>query len=270
MGLEGITRFCFGASYVVALILELAQTRLPRKALRWGAAFFGGAGIFAHTLFLLYHRPTVASPYGSLLLLAWVVGIFYLYGSLHYRGLAWAVFVLPIVLILIGLSNAFPSNSTMSGIGLFTGDRFWGAVHGTLLLLAAVGVCVGFVSAIMYLVQARRLRAKTHPGHGLRLLSLERLATMNRRAVNWAFPLLSAGLLVGVILMAQYNGPSLGWTAPRVIGTVGLWMSCLMLLVMRYAVHWPGRSLALLTIAVFVLLLFTLAASHPVVPGGGP
>ena len=35
---------------------------------------------------------------------------------------------------------------------------------------------------------------------GLRLLSLERLESMNRRAINWAFPLLTVGLLLGVAI----------------------------------------------------------------------
>ena len=61
------------------------------------------------------------------------------------------------------------------------------------MLLAAVGVCVGFLASVMYLVQAQRLRAKIPPGEGMRLLSLERLEAMNRHAINLAFPLLTAG-----------------------------------------------------------------------------
>ena len=50
---------------------------------------------------------------------------------------------------------------------------------------------------MMYLFQAHRLRAKTPPGQGLRLLSLERLEAMNRRAVYLSFPLLTAGVIAG-------------------------------------------------------------------------
>lgn len=268
--LQNVTRFCFGASYAVALVLEIVQTLVPRNALRLAALGFGVAGLIAHTLFLIFHRPSLADPYGSLLLLAWVVAVFYLYGSVHHRHLAWAVFVLPLVLLLVLLSRAFPAPSADSYVTLLTGERFWGAVHGALLLLAAVGTCVGFLASVMYLVQARRLKTKAMPGHGLKLLSLERLSAMNRRAINWAFPLLSAGLLVGAVLLAQYDGPSLGWTSPRVLGTAGLWLAFLVLLVLRYAVHLPGRRLALGTILAFVVMLFTFASAHPVVTGGRP
>src|SRR5262245_22327864 len=268
--LQNVTRFCFGASYAVALILELAQLALPRRSLRVAGMLFGAAGLIAHTAFLIVHHPTVAAPYGSLLLLAWVVAVFYLYGAMHHRHFAWGVFVLPIVLILIGLTEVFAKTGSDSAHRWFTGENFWGLVHGGLVVLALVGVCVGCVASVMYLLQARRLKSKTAPGQGLRLLSLERLATMNRRAVTWAFPLLTAGLLVGVIRLAQYAGPSLGWRSPRVLSTVGLWLVFLLLLYLRYFAHASNRRLAVLTIAAFGLMLVTLATAHPVVMEGSP
>lgn len=267
--LSGITRLCFGASYGIALLLELAQLVRTRPWLRWIGLTFGAAGLIAHSLFLLIGRPTVATPYGSLLLLSWVVAIFYLYGAIHHRRLAWAVFVLPIVIILVVLSQAFPA-TTPAGMLWFTGERFWGLVHGTLLFLAAIGVSVGCVASVMYLVQAYRLKSKFPPTHGIRLLSLERLAQMNRRAIIWTFPLLSAGLLVGIILLATYAGPTRGWTAPRVLSTAGLWLAFLVLLYLRYGAQLSNKRLAVLTIAVFCLLLVTLVSAHPVVSGGAP
>jgi len=266
--LEGISRLCFGASYAVALALELAYLLWPQRLVRLLSTLFGAAGLLAHTVFLAVQRPTLSSQYGSLLLLAWVLAVFYLYGSLHHRRFAWAVFVLPLVLALVALAGRFapapdsqrpPWSDTLAAL---TGERFWGAVHGGLILLAAVGVCVGFLASVMYLIQARRLRAKVAPSQGIKLLSLERLEAMNRRAVNLAFPLLTVGLLVGVALMAQYGGVAREWTAGKVVGTVGLWLAFVVLLYLRYGLHLRGRHLALGTIAAFVVMLATLAASH--------
>jgi len=268
--LQGITRFCFGASYFVALMLELARTVWPRNWWRWLGLIFGAAGLFAHTMFLLFKSPTMATPYGSLLLLAWVVAIFYFYGAIHHRKLAWAIFVLPIVLILIAISNVFPAANTESLPRWFTGTNFWGMVHGGLLLLAAIGVCVGCAASVMYLVQARRLRNKLKPAAGLRLLSLERLAEMNRHAIIWSFPLLTAGLLVGIVLQWQTSPTTQSWLSPRFLGTAGLWLAFLLLLYLRYGAHTSNRRLAFLTIATFVLLLVTLATSHPLPNGGSP
>jgi ABC-type transport system involved in cytochrome c biogenesis permease subunit len=272
--LEGISRFCFGASYALALALELVQLIWPRPVQRLVGILFGAAGLLAHTLYLLVQRPPLASQYGSLLLLAWVLAVFYLYGTLHHARRAWGVFVLPLVLGLIGLSYFFaphgPSEAPPAFLHQFAGERFWGAVHGTLILLASVGVCVGFLASVMYLVQARRLRSKQALGQGIKLLSLERLEEMNRRAVNVAFPLLTVGLLVGVALTSQHEGSPFDWAAVKVVGTAGLWLTFAVLLYLRYSRHLRGRPLALGTIAAFLILLAALSATHPVVQGAAP
>ena len=212
MFFERITVVCFSASYGVAFLAELLQLLRPRPVLRLVGQGFGCAGLFAHTVFLAVQRPELGSRYGSLLFLAWIVAVFYLYGSLHHRKIAWGLFVLPLVLGLIGLAVQFerkPASNDESWVLRllsFQGEGFWVVVHWLLLLLAAVGVCVGFVASVMYLVQARRLRTKAPPGQGLKLLSLERLEDMNRRAIVLAFPLLTAGVIVGMALLAQAAG----------------------------------------------------------------
>lgn len=273
--LDGITRFCFGASYAVALLLEIVQLIWPRPVQRLAATGFGIAGLFAHTVYLVMQRPPMASQYGSLLMVAWILAVFYVYGSVHYRHVAWGVFVLPVVLGLVVLTSTVPQDRDPSGpllpeVTSLRGEQLWSFVHGGLLLLAAVGVCIGFVASVMYLVQARRLRAKVLPGHGVRLLSLERLEIMNRRAINLAFPLLTAGVLIGLALMFEPTGRPLEWADPRIIGGVILWLVFALLLYLRYGVHLRGRRLAQLTIVAFALLLFALASSHASVQGGGP
>jgi ABC-type transport system involved in cytochrome c biogenesis permease subunit len=272
MPLERITLFCFEASYLVALVLEFMQLFQPRPILRLGGMVFGSAGLLAHTLFLLYQPLSLSSQFGSLLFLAWILAVFYLYGSIHHRNLAWAIFVLPVVLGLIGLADINPRLS--EGPGIFDlealrGERFWSMVHGGLLLLAGVGVCVGFLASVMYLIQARRLKTKAFPGKGIRLLSLERLEAMNRRAINLAFPLLTAGVLVGIALLAQQPQNAVtDWKDPKIWGAGVLWLVYAILLYLRYAIHVRGRQVALLTILAFGLLVFTLASQHTSVSGG--
>lgn len=277
MWTERITILCFGASYAAALLLELLQLRWPRPAQRVIGYAFGAAGLLAHTIFLTVQRPPLAAPSGSMLWLAWILAVFYFYGSIHHRKRAWAIFVLPLVLGLILLAWSFRIGADSPGPNTpdkYNWTEFWGLLHGTLLLLAAVGVCVGCVASVMYLIQARRLKTKAPPGQGLRLLSLERLEAMNRRALNVAFPLLTAGVLVGVILMFQ---PGTGAPAffeqgaAKIIASGVLWLVFALLLILRYGIRLRGRSLALLTILAFALLLFTLASAHPVMgQGGGP
>jgi ABC-type transport system involved in cytochrome c biogenesis permease subunit len=256
--------FCFTASYAVALALELLNQFWPRPVLRLLSLVFGGAGLVAHTLYLADKRPPLAWQYGWMLFLAWILAIFYLYGSIHHGKVAWGIFVLPLVLGLVSLGRAFGQPDDQTGRG---GLNFWGALHGQLLLLAAVGVCVGFLASLMYLIQMHRLRTKAPPGKGLRLLSLERLEAMNRRAINLSFPLLTVGVLIGAVLLAQT--PWNGWTDPRVLLTGVLWLTFAVMFYLRYGYHLRGRQLALLTIVAFVLLLGCLTISHPAMEQGG-
>lgn len=273
---DRITLFCFGASYAVTLLLELAHLFRPWRLLRWGAAAFGIAGLIAHSVFLAVQNPPLGSQYGTLLFIAWVLAVFSVYGSLHHARVAWAVFVLPVVLVLVGLAAAYARPDADAGFWLsglldIRGERFWGSVHGVLLLLAAVGCCVGFVASVMYLLQLRRLKAKTLPTQGIPLLSLERLEEMNRRALSLAFPLLTAGILIGMgLLVLGRERPVQSWLDPRVLSAAVLWIVFALLLYARFAAKLRGRRVALLTIVAFVCLLLTLAVPHTLGEGAVP
>ena len=89
---------------------------------------------------------------------------------------------------------------------------FWGTVHGIFLLGGAVFTCVAFFAGLMYLVQMRRLKAKRPSRFGLALPSLEQSERINRGAITIAFPLLTFGLLIGMVLSvaarAEENAPA--------------------------------------------------------------
>ena len=267
--LPNVTHACFALSYLLALAVELARLRWPRPGLRVSGLVLGAAGLFAHSLFLALRQPTPATAYGGLLVVAWVLAVFYLYGTLHDGKRAWAVFVLPLVLGLVSLAFVVAAGRDEVPLGLAweSEHRLWGALHGIFVLCAAVGVSVGAVASVMYLIQANRLRRKKNPLGGLKLLSLERLETMNRRAVTLAFPFLTAGLLLGAVLLRQYHDFGDNWFSPKVVGTVGLWAVFLLLLYLRYVVHVTGRRLARLTLVAFVLMIAVLVAAHPFATG---
>ncbi len=263
--MERVTIFCFAASYGVALMLELGQLLTSRRGLRLLGLGCGAAGLFAHTFYLVKHTVFVAatslpvplgSSQGSLLVLAWVLAGFYLYGSIHHQRFAWGLFVLPLVLGLVVLGMLLPPDTIANW-----NSGFWYLLHGMLLLFAAVCICIAFLASIMYLAQVRRLRAKVPPTQGVKMFSLERIEAMNRRAILWAFPLLTAGLFVGLALV-----PGQEWIHPpflSILSLVGLWLVFAMLLYLRYSVHVRGLQAALLTMFSFVLLVLAMVFAHP-------
>jgi ABC-type transport system involved in cytochrome c biogenesis permease subunit len=272
--IERITVFCFAASYAVAFGFELLFQFRHVPVLRVLSLCFGVAGLVAHTLFVLVQPLLLSSPFGSFIFLGWILSVFYLYGALHHHRVAWALFVLPLVLGLTLLANLTPAeDGTRDGDviwRLFSSDKVWGQLHGVLVLLAAVGVCVAFVASVMYLVQAQRLKDKVLPGQGVKLLSLERLETMNRRALTLAFPLLTVGLIVGLALGLSREG-ELYLENLKLVSVSGLWLVFAILLYLRYAVHARGRRVAIWTIVAFGLMVVSLASPvHPFVAGGAP
>jgi len=264
-----VTILCFLASYLVALGLEVWRMFRPRPVLWVLALTMGCAGLVAQTIYLAVQQPALVWQFGWMLFTAWILTIFYLAGSLHHPRLAWGVFVLPVILGLVGLAvlgdvlDPPPDSARFLLVGWIS----FQSVHAALLFLGSIGLCVGFVASLMYLIQAHRLKAKIPPSQGMKLLNLERLEAMNRRAITLAFPLLTLGMVIGAVLMFVDQLP--GWTDPRVWATCILWLAVALLLYVRYGLHLRGRQLAVLTIVAFGLLLGCLSLSHPVGQGSG-
>lgn len=262
--MDRVNFVCILASYFTALGLDLAFQRYQRFWLRAGSLVFSVAGLIAQTIYLGVQRPDLSWQSGWLLGVAWVLAIFSLFGTLHHPKLAWGVFVLPLVIGLVLLAafvDALVGKPPQAA--LFEGAKLSAQLHKWLLLLATVGLAIGCVASVMYLVQAARLRAKKLPGAGFRLFSAERLEMMNRRAITWTFPVLSVGMLLGIVVL-----PTI-WTDPRVLASLVLWVVFALLLFLRLRDQLGGRQTAYLTILTFALMLLCLFLAHPSSTAGG-
>ena len=104
MFVDGIKLFCFGASYTVALLAELAAPFLPAGLRRKVSLSFSAAGILAHTIYI-GHRAThasespLATSFDSLLILCWVLAVAYLTIQWHNPRLSLGVFALPVIVL---------------------------------------------------------------------------------------------------------------------------------------------------------------------------
>ncbi len=118
----------------------------------------------------------------------------------------------------------------------------------------------------MYLAQMRRLKSKRPSRFGLVLPSLEQSERVNRGAITIAFPLLTFGLLIGVVLSLGAHGTgargggiahNLSWTDPKVVSALGMWLVFACLVHARFRPALRGRSVMMLTIVAFAFLVFT-------------
>lgn len=260
---------CFAGTYGLALAVELARV-FVRSRFRWhlgvGLTLLGWIVQTLYLANLAWTRQTlpVTSAFESVMVLSWVVALISLYLMLQWsRNVAVGFFTLPLVLGLI-LGAAWFVPRSPEGREWDGATAFWGTVHGTFLLAGAVCASLAFATGLMYLAQMRRLKSKQTRRYGFSLPSLEQSERVNRGAVVAAFPLLTAGLLIGVLLSVVELrkggvGASLGvpWYDPKVLSAFGMWLVFGGLLHARFRPSMRGRTVMMLTIAAFAFLVFT-------------
>jgi ABC-type transport system involved in cytochrome c biogenesis permease subunit len=268
--IDRLSVVCFAGTYGLALLAELARFFI-RSTLRWYITVgLTALAWLVQTMFLMnlaIKNPMalLTTPFESLIVLSWIVALIGLYLMVHSpKPMATGMFVLPLVLGLVISAGWFAPRQSdwLQWGGMFA---FWGTVHGIFLLAGAVCTCVAFFAGLMYLVQMRRLKAKQPYRFGLVLPSLEHSERINRGAITLAFPLLTFGLLIGVVLSvaARYEANpamivhTLQWTDPKVLSALLMWLVFAVLLHARFRPAMRGKSVMILTILAFALLVFT-------------
>jgi ABC-type uncharacterized transport system permease subunit len=270
--IDRLSILCFAGTYGLALVAELARF-VVRGAVRWYlAAVLMALGWLVQTAFLAnlamkHPMAPITTPFGSIMLLSWIVALIGLYWMVRSpRPMAVGVFVLPLVLgLVIGAGWFAPRESDWLDWGGTI--AFWGTVHGIFLLGGGVFTCVAFFAGLMHLAQMRRLKAKRPSRTGVALPSLEQSERINRGAITIAFPLLTFGLLIGMVLSLSPHAGSpasataqahvLRWTDPKVLSALMMWLVFAVLLHARFRPAMRGRSMMVLTIVAFSFLVFT-------------
>ena len=263
--LSGISTFCFFASYTVALGLEVSRLffRMPIRLIVMIG--FAVAGLLAHSLYLWHRAQTGTMPLSSwhdwYLIGAWVIAAAYIGLAVSRPQTNIGLFLLPVVLALVGLAQAFRDQAS------FPRDRamqMWGIAHGVMLLLGTVAVSFGFAAGLMYLVQSWRLKHHVSPRAGLKLPSLEWLQAINKQSLIYSSCFIALGLIAGIILnavKARGNAAGLPWNDSVVVTSSVLlvWLLAATVFESLYKPAQQGRKVAYLTVASFVFLALVMA-----------
>lgn len=268
-----ISLTCFAASYVVVFALEISRVYFDaglRKYLRIG---FAAAGLFAHTVYLVYQGKLeldstgiwLSSWFGWCLAAAWILAAAYLWISIRQSKSVMGLFLQPVILALIFVGAQFGSQDVFS-----TGraKTIWNMVHGSALLFGTAIVALGFVFGIVYLIQARRLKRKVVPSKNFRLPSLEWLQRSCEIALVTSTLFLAVGLISGIALnlinrAADSNLATRGtieWSDPVVWSSAVLFLWLLVSAVFNvcYRPARQGRKVAYLVVTSFLFLVLEL------------
>ncbi len=266
LAVDRLNVLCFGGTYGLALACDLARFAVKGPARWWATLALTALAWVVQTAYLgnltiQNHQLPVSTVFESLLVLSWVLAAVALYLIVRSpKPVAVGVFMLPVVLALVVVAGVWAPREDWAGSGWSQAGHFWGSAHGLLYLVGAVASCVAFVAGLMYLAQSHRLKHKRPPRFGFKLPSLEESERLNRAAITVAFPFLTAGLLVGVVMMevaSRHAGHSrLGWTDPKVVSGILVWLVFAALLHARFRPEMRGRRVMLFTLVAFLCLAF--------------
>lgn len=263
--LSNVHLYCFLLSYLVAFGLEVAGIARRITAARVAAMVFSVAGLVAQTAYLVNRSqqanlpPLLSSTQDWLLVLAWLTVLIFLTISTLERKLPLGLFLLPAVCLLIGI--AFFADDDPHSLIADEALRRWGMLHAACLVVGTSGVLLGFVLSLMYLIQHRRLRNKLRGTPRIPLPSLEKLAALNWWAVVLAVPLLTVGLLAGVILgrLSARSTDAFRFSDPTVVAHAVVWVVMAGLFYRLLRKREPsGKTVAWQTIWAFGFLIVTI------------
>ena len=217
--MSGVGILCFAASYFVAFCLEAARFFF-RSPIRTGLTLFWiVAGIVAHTAYLYDHHTAVVATVDGIrsyfLVSAWGLALICLYLSCFHPKIPFGLLLLPITLLLVGVSALVPGTP---GSETFEIATLWRRLHAGSFFLATLGVCVGFVAGIMYLGQDHRLRKKQPSASILKLPTLEWSLSVCRQAMGASILLLGACIFSGLLLKPVRAGFTY-WNDPLIVGS---------------------------------------------------
>lgn len=135
----------------------------------------------------------------------------------------------------------------------------WLPIHIATAFLGNALFMMAGLTSVIYLVQERRLKSKrgSLSASTQRLPPLETLDHLSIRFVQFGFPMLTLGLLTGVIYGHEVLGTFWVWDPRNTISFL-IWLLYAVLLHFRMSIGWRGRKLALLTLAGVVATLVSM------------
>jgi ABC-type transport system involved in cytochrome c biogenesis permease subunit len=224
-----------------------------RRALRTGVLLLG-AGAFAHGVcFALLHKsepvPSLTELPFAVSLMAWVLALAFLVFARRAAGLVVAV----------GPLAFLGARAPRAGPPGLAGGGAWPHLH---VLLASAGLALLAVAAVAgaaWLLENRRLKRKRPmlAGPGARLPSLEALDHVNAAALTVGFPLLTLGVVTGMLWVHTATG-RLVTGSPHEAWNLIAWAVYGALVAARFAARQGARDAAASAVAGFLFLLFAV------------
>ncbi len=267
--LNKISVTCFAASYLVVFGVELSRLFWKAKLRPIVRIGFTVAGLFAHTVYMVYQGKLEIDQSGIWLsnwtawcyAAAWLLAVAYMWFSIRKSRSVVGLFVMPLVLLLVLVGIALGDQNSFTVSEAKTG---WSTVHGLSLMFATASVGLGFMFGAIYLMQAKRLEQKKVQSDRFRLPSLEWLHRCGERSLIASAILMGLGFVSGITInMLRQNdveGPLVAWDSPVIWSSAILfvWLLAVVVINFLYKPAQQGRKVAYLMVSSFLFLLLEL------------
>ncbi|MDY6989032.1 MAG: cytochrome c biogenesis protein CcsA [Thermodesulfobacteriota bacterium] len=181
-----------------------------------------------------------------------VVGVF-LALQIKHQLLVLGALVAPLATLAVVIASMLP-RPPVELAPLFKG--LWRSLHLGTLIVGNAAFAIACFAGILYLVQERAIKDKKPGFFFRRLPSLKLLDSMGYASLVVGFPMLTFGVITGVIYAQMVRGRFWSWDPREILGAV-TWLVYAALLHERLAVGWQGRRAAIMTIVGFAILLLT-------------
>jgi ABC-type uncharacterized transport system permease subunit len=240
---------------------------------RW-CVHLGGMAVFFHfvsavEMLALAHRlvPVGVREVQSLLGLA-VASVFFLLWW-FYDAISLGLFALPVSFFLVLIPALGPGRYVFPSQGVRVS---WLIAHIAALLLAYVALGFSLLASILYLLQERRIKSKPKA----RLLTgedswwapfdwlppLDTLERLSEAMLEFGFPCMTVGLVIGVVLAQETSLGAAYFLDPKIIAAFVSWAIYVLLLLVRRAAGLRGRRAAYLSGAVFAVVIVVWTANY--------
>jgi ABC-type transport system involved in cytochrome c biogenesis permease subunit len=259
----GVAAACFLAASIGAAWTVRGQ-RGP--ATRYWAWAWVGAGLAANVVLLLWRGEQLNGGwplihrFDTFLVLAGLMALVGLYADLRWRWeLTGATFALVTCILelsaLTGLADYHVAPGPQPA-----GPAF--LVHVAAFILAAVCLAVAGVAGGTYLALHRRLKRPGGMMAASRYPSLEALERLNIRAAALGFPLLTIGLVLGMLQIWNLPNRSEWLLDAKVVSAVIVWLVYAALLHLQHLPNFRGTRVAWLSMLCTLGLLATFVMSN--------
>jgi cytochrome c-type biogenesis protein CcsB len=209
-------------------------------------------GVIAVQLFKGGHVP-VQNLHETLSTFGWaIVGVFLMF-QIKFHLMVLGALVAPMATLAVVIASILP-RPPVELDPLFRG--LWRTFHMGTLILGVAAFAIAFLVGILYLVQEKAIKDKKRGFFFRRLPSLNLLDSMGYSCLITGFPLLTFGIITGVIYAQMIRGRFWSWNHKEILAGI-TWLVYAALLHERLAVGWRGRRAAIMTIVGFVILIFT-------------